>query len=72
MPDDRSEKLLAMILLNQMGGASQGQKADALARAGMSHAEIAEFLGTSAAVVRQTLYLARSGAKRSGKKASRK
>ena len=45
-----------MLLLEQLGTASQGHKIDVLLRAGFKNAEIATLLGTTAAVVAQTAY----------------
>ena len=39
---DRVERLLALLLLQQMKGASQGEKAMQLNRAGFSNTEIAD------------------------------
>jgi predicted transcriptional regulator len=53
-----------MILLNQAESASQGARAEMLRKAGFSNAEIADLLGTTAAVVSQQLYAIRGkGAK---------
>jgi DNA-directed RNA polymerase specialized sigma24 family protein len=56
---DRVERLLALLLLQQMKGASQGEKALHLNRAGFSNTEIADLLGTGATVVASMLYKAR-------------
>jgi len=48
---DRIEKLLALILLELMRGASQAVKIRRLNLAGFTNAEIADFLETKAAVV---------------------
>lgn len=61
MQQERAERLLAMILLNQMQEASQGQKADVLRRVGFTNSEIADMLGTTPAVVGQQLYAMRAG-----------
>jgi DNA-directed RNA polymerase specialized sigma24 family protein len=66
----RTERLLAMLLLNSMGEASQKDKAVALSYAGFAPAEIAELLGTSAASVSQQLYEARQGKGRKPRKQS--
>lgn len=57
--DERTERLLALILLNQMKGASQREKAIQLNLAGFSNVEIANLLETTTAVVSQALYEAR-------------
>lgn len=48
---DRIEKLLALILLELMKGASQAVKIHRLNLAGFTNAEIADFLDTKATVV---------------------
>lgn len=55
----RSERLLALLLLNQADGASQAKRAILLRRGGFSNTQIAELLETTAAVVSQVLYSAR-------------
>ncbi len=59
---DRVERLLALMLLHQMKGTSQREKALQLSIAGFSNAEIADLLQTGAAVVASMLYQARRGA----------
>ena len=56
----RSEKLLALILLNQIKEESQALKAQTLDRVGFSNAEIGDLLGTTSAVVSQQLYKLRT------------
>jgi DNA-binding CsgD family transcriptional regulator len=56
MENNRIEKLLAAILVNQMKGETVAEKAQALTSAGMSASEVAALLGTSAGVIRQLLY----------------
>jgi DNA-directed RNA polymerase specialized sigma24 family protein len=56
---DRGERILALLLLNQMKGSSQREKALQLSIAGFSNAEIADLIQTSAAVVAQVLYAGR-------------
>lgn len=53
---DRVEKLLTMLLLEQLGTASQSRKIEILLRVGFKNAEIASLLGTTPAVVAQTSY----------------
>ena len=65
---ERIEKLLAMILVQDCGDAPQAQKALALSRAGFANKEVAELLGTTAAVVGQQLYEVRTGKKGKAKK----
>jgi predicted transcriptional regulator len=55
-PIDRTEKLLALILVQQMKGSSKREKALQLSLAGFTNAEIADLLETTAAVVSQSLY----------------
>lgn len=57
--DERIEKLLALLLLNSLKGASIREKASQLSSAGFSNIEIADLLRTSAQVVTQSLYEAR-------------
>lgn len=56
---DRTETLLAMILLQQIKSAPQQEKIVQLNIAGFSNLEIANMLETTAAVVAQSLYAAR-------------
>jgi predicted transcriptional regulator len=58
---DRVERLLALILLAQMKGATQREKVHQLNRAGFSNVEIADVLGTTSAVVSQSLYEVKTG-----------
>ena len=69
---DRVEKLLTMLLLEQLGSASQAHKVDILLRVGFKNAEIATLLGTTAAVVAQTAYASKKGKAKGGRKASAK
>lgn len=61
---DRTERLLAILLLESMRGASQREKAVRLSLAGFSNVEIADLLQTSAQVIAQHLYESRKGTKR--------
>jgi len=56
---DRTETLLALLLLQQMKPASQQEKIVQLNIAGFSNLEIANILATTTAVVSQSLYAAR-------------
>lgn len=58
----RTDSLLVMVLIHLMKDASQKEKALALSKAGLTSAEIADALGTSAASVSQQLYEARKQA----------
>jgi len=62
---DRTERLLALVLLQNMKGNSQAEKAAQLSIAGFSAVEIADILDTTAAVIRQHLYTNRKTKKRS-------
>lgn len=53
---NRTEKLLALLLLRSMEGMTQAQKAVQLSIAGFTAVEIADILQTTAAVVHQHLY----------------
>jgi len=61
---DRTERLLALLLIQNMKGATRAEKAHQLSLAGFTNVEIADILGTTAAVVSQYLYVTR---KRKGK-----
>ena len=56
---ERVERLLALILLNQMKGSSQREKAVQLSVAGFSNTEIADLLQTNATTIASTLSQAR-------------
>jgi len=66
--NERIERLLALILLHAMKGASQKDKASQLNIAGFSNIEIVEFLQTSPAGVATLVYQS----KKSGKSRKRK
>jgi hypothetical protein len=57
------ENLLALILLKALGEVTIAEKSLQLNKAGFSHSEIADFLGTTSAVIKQSLYAARKGKK---------
>lgn len=59
---DRMERLLALMLLHQMKGSSQREKAVQLSLAGFSNTEIADLLQTNATTIASTLSQARRGA----------
>lgn len=61
---DRIEKLLALLLLQQLKGAPQREKALHLNVAGFTNTEIADLLQTTAGVVAQSLYEQRRKPKR--------
>lgn len=71
----RTDRLLAVILLQSMKGASQRDKILQLNLAGLSNVEIADVLETTTAVVSQSLYEARKGGRKkktTGKRAEAK
>jgi len=53
---DRVERLLALILLQSMEGASKREKILKLNLAGFSNVEIADLIQTTTAVISQTIY----------------
>ncbi len=53
---DRTDRLLALVLINQMKGASQRDKILQLNLAGFTNVEIADILQTTTEVVAQALY----------------
>jgi hypothetical protein len=60
MPEtDRLERILALLLLHSMKGASQQENIVQLSLAGFSNLEIANLVQTTSAVVGQSLYAAR-------------
>jgi DNA-directed RNA polymerase specialized sigma24 family protein len=67
-PQDRVEKLLALLLLQSMKGANQREKVVQLSLGGFSNIEIANLLGTSTGVVATYMSAARKGKTRSKKK----
>jgi DNA-directed RNA polymerase specialized sigma24 family protein len=67
-PQDRVEKLLALLLLQTMKGANQREKVVQLSLGGFSNIEIANLLGTSTGVVANYMSAARKGKIRSKKK----
>jgi hypothetical protein len=62
---DRIEKLLALLLLHNLKGMPQRDKAVQLSMVGFSNVEIADLLQTSAAVISQYLYEVRKKKKKS-------
>jgi hypothetical protein len=61
---NRTEKVLALLLLQGMKGATQAEKAVQLSTAGFTAVEIADLLETKVAVVHQSLYAMRKKKKR--------
>lgn len=66
---DRTERLLALILLQGMKGAAQRDRALQLSVAGFSNLEIADILGMTSAGVSQALYEVRRPKRRGPKRA---
>ena len=64
----KSERLLALLLLHFAESGGQRRKAELLRRAGLTNREIADLLGTTAAVVGQVLYEARKSKARPKRK----
>jgi DNA-directed RNA polymerase specialized sigma24 family protein len=56
---NRAEKILALLLLNGMKGATKAEKAVQLSVAGFTAVEIADLLETNAAAIHQYLYTMR-------------
>lgn len=65
---ERTDRLLATLLLQMMKGASQKEKALQLSLAGFTNVEIADLLQTSPQVVAQHLYEVRKSSRRRKKK----
>ncbi len=55
----RTERLLALILLESSGEGGQQRRAELLRKAGFQNREIADLLGTRSEVIGQVLYLAK-------------
>jgi len=70
---ERIERLLALMLLHDLRDAPQSERARALSLAAFSNSEIADLLGTTAAVIGQQLYETRKkgSTKRKNKKAKK-
>ena len=66
--EDRTEKLLALLLLQQLKAAPQRDKVVHLSLAGFTNTEIADLLQTTTAVVAQSLYEAKKKGKKKPKK----
>lgn len=63
-PSNRTERILALLLMQGMKGATQAEKAVQLSAAGFTAVEIADLLDTSTAVVHQHLYAMRKKRKK--------
>lgn len=59
MQTDRSERILALLLLQQMKGGTMKEKVVQLSLAGFSNLEIADIVQTTPGVVAQLLYESR-------------
>ncbi len=62
--EDRIERALIVLLLQNMKGQTLREKVLQLNLIGLANSEIAEFLGTTSAAVSQYLYEARRGRKK--------
>ena len=62
--DNRAERVLALLLVQGMKGATQAEKAVQLNVAGFTAVEIADLLGTSTPVIHQHLYAMRKKKKK--------
>lgn len=69
---ERVEKLLTMLLLEQLASKSQSHKIDVLLRAGFKNAEVATLLGTTPGVVAQTAYATKKEKTKRPRKSSSK
>lgn len=61
---DKTERLLTVLVLNAMKGATQREKALQLSLAGFSNIEIADLLDTSPQTINQVLYKSRKAKRR--------
>jgi len=66
--NERIERLLAVLVLQSMKGATQEEKVTQLNLTGFSNIEIAEFLQTNPAVVASLLYKSKKTRKAKSKK----
>lgn len=64
VPSDRIEKLLAMLVVQNMKGATQADKALQLSIAGFTNVEIGNLLQTNPAVIASNLYAERKKKKK--------
>lgn len=65
---ERSEKLLALLLVQAMKESPQVEQIRQLRRAGLTNVEIADLLGTSSGAVAQAYYEASKPAKKKQRK----
>jgi len=61
---DRIERLLALLVIQNMKGATQADKALQLSLAGFTNVEIGDLLQTTQAVIAQNLYASRKKKKK--------
>ena len=71
-PDERVERALIVLLLQSMKTATLREKVQQLNLIGLANSEIAEYVGTSAAVVAQYLYASRQKAGKPRAKSAKK
>lgn len=57
--NNKIENLLALLLINTLKDSTLEDKAGILNMAGFSHSEIADFLCTTPAVIKQSVYMAK-------------
>ena len=62
--NDRIERLLAILVIQSMKGATQAEKALQLSQAGFTNVEIGNLLQTTQGVIGQNLYAARKKKKK--------
>ena len=65
---DRTDRLLALVLINQMKGSSQREKIIQLNLAGFTNVEIADILQTTTAIVAQELYASKKSKGQRGRR----
>ncbi len=71
VPSERTERLLALSLIELMRSTSKGQKVAKLNVAGFSNIEIAELLSISPAMAATLIYQSKKVSKKKAKKSSR-
>lgn len=67
--NNKIENLLVLLFLETIKDASIKEKASKLNMAGFSHAEIASFLNSTTAVIKQSVYMGKKVDKKPAKKA---
>ncbi len=68
--DDRVERLLVLLVLQGLKGATQRERVAALSSANLTNIEIADYLGLTTAAVAQYLYEYRKGGSPKKRKAT--